>query len=55
MVDTITLADLSDALPDVSSTLTVESIDSDITIYRDTKGIPHIKPLRHMMRFLDKV
>ena len=43
MVDTITLADLSDALPDVSSTLTVGSIDSDITIYRDTKGIPHIK------------
>ena len=43
MVDTITSADLSDALPDVSSTLTVGSIDSDITIYRDTKGIPHIK------------
>ena len=43
MTDSVTATDLSNALPDVSSTLTIGSIDGDITIYRDTKGIPHIK------------
>ncbi len=43
MIDAITNKDLAASLPDVRSTITFDSLNGPVDIYRDPWGIPHIK------------